>query len=239
MSLGRSVVLALATSALGCAEPTAPVRAPSQLEWTAARARLDALRAAYPTKPFVEQVTVAFREPGTGKLFEGRGAVAVLPRQAMRMILVGPGGTTALDAWVTPTEWRFAVPPLKLVQRGGRDAPAALPIGFFRWWFLRPYDGRLLTLVGRALVLDDGAGVVQLDDGVAGDARRLVARRRHGLTTELLTFHGALAGAPAKGDRAEYQNPSTGLAVDVTVDELGAEPPDPAAFVDPEREAAP
>ncbi len=237
--MSRVVLLVLALGAAACAgSASVPVREPSQVEWTAARARLDAMRAALPSTPWVEQVTIAFREPGTGKLFEGRGAIAVLPRRAMRMILVGPGGATALDAWVTPEAWRFAVPPIQLVKRGGRDAPVALPIGFFRWWFLAPYDGRLRTIVGSDLVLDDGSGVVTLSEQLDGALRSVSARRRRGATTELLGFHGAKDGRPAKGDRATYRNVATGLTVEVTVDEVGEAPPDPAAFEDP-GDAAP
>ena len=63
------------------------------------------------------------------------------------MILVGPGGTTALDVWVTKDRFRFAVPAIKLEKRGGVDPAEAkgLPIGMLRWWFLSPLAGRLLA----------------------------------------------------------------------------------------------
>lgn len=234
MRLG-GVLLALALAA-GCAPAAPPVAPPTQAEWTEARSRLDELRRAMPSDPWVEEVTIAFREPGTGKLFEGRGAIAVLPKKAMRMILVGPGGTTALDAWVTPEAYRFAVPPISLVRRGGAVAESGLPIGFFRWWFLAPYDGRLRTIVGRDLVLDDGAGVVTIDDRVDEGQHLVVARRRHGSTIELLGFRGQADGKRAKGDHATYRNVTTGLTVEVTVEAVGAAPPDPDAFVDPDAE---
>ncbi len=91
------------------------------------------------------------RDPHTGKVFQARGAVAVDPRHALRMILIGPGGVTALDAWITDERFRFVVPPISLERRGGGDAESArgLPIGFFRWWMLHPLDGRLLAAWNR------------------------------------------------------------------------------------------
>ncbi|CAN5579382.1 hypothetical protein BH09MYX1_BH09MYX1_40970 [soil metagenome] len=230
----RTLGLALALVTSGCASAAPPPREPTQSEWSLARERLAELRQTVPKDPWVEQVTISFREPGTGKIFEGRGAIAVLPGRAMRMILVGPGGSTALDAWVTPDAYRFAVPPISLVRRGGRDAEPGLPIGFFRWWFLAPYAGRLRTIVGRELVLDDGAGVVTIDDHVDGGARIVSAKRRHGAVTELLGFRGSPSGNAAKGDHASYRNLGTKLTVAITVDALGEDAPDPDAFVDPD-----
>lgn len=228
-----ALALLLGVSSACVAVPT-PAAPPTQREWSLARERLDELRRTVPSSPWVEQVSISFREPGTGKLFEGRGAIAVSPGKAMRMILVGPGGTTALDAWVTPDAYRFAIPPVGLVRRGGKDAEAALPIGFFRWWFLAPYEGRLRTIVGRDFVLDDGAGVVSIDDRTEDGARLVVARRRHGSVIELLGFRGRADGKHGAGDRASYRNVTSGLTVEVTVDEIGEAPPDPDAFVDPD-----
>lgn len=225
-------VFALASSA--CVAEVRPFVAPSQAEWTEARGRLAVLRASAPRDAYVEQVSIAFREPGTGKIFEGRGALAVLPRKAMRMILVGPGGTTALDVWVTPDAWRFSVPPIHLVKRGGREAEATLPIGFFRWWFLAPYDGRLRTILGRSFVLDDGAGVVTLEERLDAAGRSVAARRKNGAVVEHLDFRGRADGKAAQGDHATYRNEATGLRVEVDVDAVGTDPPEPETFVDPD-----
>ena len=98
--LAVPVALAL-TAALGCTQGAPPKPPPTQAQWTVARDRLAALRQTVPHTPYVQEVSISFREPGTGKVFDGRGAIAVDPAHAMRMILVGPGGATALDAWVT------------------------------------------------------------------------------------------------------------------------------------------
>lgn len=234
--VGLAVAGVLSTA---CAAPAPPAAPPTQREWSLARERLAELRRTVPSSPWVEQVSISFREPGTGKLFEGRGAIAVSPNKAMRMILVGPGGTTALDAWVTPDAYRFAIPPVGLVRRGGKDAESTLPIGFFRWWFLAPYEGRLRTIVGRDFVLDDGSGIVSIDDRTEDGARLVVARRRHGTVIELLGFRGRADGKHGAGDRASYRNLTTGLTVEVTVDEVGESAPDPDAFVDPDVVKAP
>ena len=94
---------------------------PTEAEWLAARQRLAELRATEPTKPFGAVVRVALREPHTGKTFAARGAIAVDPHRALRMVLVGPGGATALDVWATADHWRFEVPAAGLLRRGGRE----------------------------------------------------------------------------------------------------------------------
>ena len=141
----RTTALAALASAVACAsrEPLTPL--PTQPAWDAARRWLEALRASEPASPYGAVVRVSLREPRTGHTFAARGAVAVDPHHALRMILLGPGGATALDAWVTPERWRFAVPPAGVLRRGGREDDPSLPIGFFRWWFLSPVGGRLLT----------------------------------------------------------------------------------------------
>ena len=106
----RSLVLCALAAALGCTESTRPRPPPTQAEWTVARDQLASLRQSVPRAPYVQEVSISFREPGTGKVFDGRGAIAVDPAHAMRMILIGPGGATALDAWVTRDQWRFAIP---------------------------------------------------------------------------------------------------------------------------------
>src|SRR5690606_141188 len=105
----RALIAALLATAVACGpRPPGPPEV-SQAEWTLARARLADLRAAQPRRPYVERVRVAFVEPRTGRRYEGRGAVAVSPSRAARMMLVGPGGTTALDLWVTKERFRLSM----------------------------------------------------------------------------------------------------------------------------------
>ncbi len=238
---------------LACASPAragaaGAWSAPTQTEWSLARARLAELRSTEPRSPYVEIVRVTMREPRTGKTLEGRGAVAVSPGRAMRMILLGPGGTTALDVWATRDRYRFAVPPLDVLRRGGPEGDEGAPIGFFRWWFLDPLEGRLLT--GRAwpareasrqgdaseatvFVLRDGAATVTLRTEREGGETRLWATRREGSAVDVLSWSGRSL-SPAAGDRASYEQPRTGLRVEVGVELLSADPPEAQAFLDPD-----
>jgi hypothetical protein len=174
---------------------------------------------------------------------DGRGGIAVDPHNAMRMILVGPGGATAIDAWVTKDRWRFEIPALDKVKRGTGDAPPGLPIGFFRFWFLAPLRGDLLNVQaiqggGARLVVKDGAAVVDLRDVHEPPLLHLTAMRHERDETELLEWRGRSL-SPTAGDRASYAQPEAGLRIDVVVEAVGADPPDPEAFVDPDAPKPP
>lgn len=211
-----------------------PARAPvSQAEWDRARASLTRVRSRTPRASYVERIRVAFREPRTGKVFAGRGAIAVDPHNALRMILLGPAGTTALDVWATSDRWRFAIPPANVLRRGGAESPPELPIGFFRSWFLRPYEGQLLTIDRGDLVLRDRAAVLKVSGVLQPSTTPLRVMRREGDTVEWLEVIDRGAHPPV-GERVRYRAASTGLEVEVLVESLSPEPADPAAFLDPD-----
>jgi len=222
-------------------EPTVPVStAPpvvSQHEWSVSRARLERLRATQPQRPFVEKVRLSIDDPRTGRQYTARGAVAVSPGRAARMMLVGPGGATALDVWVTRERFRFAVPAIHLEKRGGTDPSEArgLPIGMLRWWFLSPLKGRLLlarsTTAESAWVLREGAATVTL----RSDGSRFFALRREGEDLEGIEWLSR-GLAPAAGARGRYVEGRYGLRVEVVVEEVLATEPDPEAFQDPDVE---
>ena len=227
--------------------PPVRVRAPAispirAREWTRLREILAIARDGAPERPYVEQIVVAMREPRTGKVFQARGAVAVDPRHALRMILIGPGGVTALDAWITDEHFRFVVPPISLERRGGGDADSArgLPIGFFRWWLLHPLDGRLLAAWNRSegplYLLRQGDETVLLREARvprSGRERVMAARREDG-EVERLDWVGRSPATPHAGDKARYVDGVSGLEVEVLVEGLGDQEPDPAAFLDPD-----
>jgi hypothetical protein len=245
-------LLALALVLAGCGPrvipPTSyatisqrPQRAPSpppqvsQPEWTLSRERLAHVRAEQPDRPYVERVRLAIVDPRSGKEYMARGAVAVSPDRAARMMLVGPGGTTALDVWVTKERFKFSVPGMQMEKRGGTSPEEArgLPIGLLRWWFLSPLAGRLL--VGRsnaresAWLLRDGEATVT----VRTDGRRFIAVRREAGTMEGIEWLGR-GLVPRAGARGRYVEGTYGLRVEVIVEEVMAEEPDPAAFIDPD-----
>ena len=253
----RSLLLAalVALSALGCGE-LGPLRSPyeiiakektsevatavpavTQYEWTIARDRLARLRKGRPDRPYVERVRLAISDPRTGRSYQARGAVAVSPGRAARMILIGPGGTTALDVWVTKERFRFAVPAIKLEKRGGTDPAEArgLPIGMLRWWFLSPLAGRLLlarsTAAESAWILRDGQATVT----VRSDGSRFIALRRESDTLEGIEWISR-GLVPQSGEHGRYVEGRYGLRVDVHVEEVLEKEPDPDAFADPDEQ---
>jgi hypothetical protein len=231
--------LSLVAFTVGCgAAPVSPPL-PTEAEWLTARAWLGELRATEPAKPFAAIVQVTLREPHTGRSFSARGAVAVDPHRALRMILVGPAGATALDVWATPDRWRFEVPAANILRRGGREDDPSVPIGFFRWWFLAPLEGRLLTSVaGREsehFVLREQSATIDLTDShgaTGGVAHVVTASRRAADGIDRVAFRGASFAASA-GDHATYDQDASGVHVEVSI-ESPSDAPDPAAFLDPD-----
>jgi hypothetical protein len=208
----------------------------SQYEWTIARYRLARLREGQPDHPYVERVRLAISDPRTGREYQARGAVAISPGRAARMILVGPGGTTALDVWVTRERFRFAVPAIKLEKRGGTDPAEArgLPIGMLRWWFLSPLAGRLLlarsTPAESAWILRDGGATVTL----RSDGRRFIALRREGESLEGIEWLSR-GLVPQQGEHGRYVEGRYGLSIEVLVEEVLPTEPDAEAFSDPDE----
>lgn len=233
-------VIAIASSACAPKGPrSAPLAPPTLAEWTAARARLASLRAEI--VPRTLRVALALREPVTGRVLEARGALAVAPPASLRMILLGPGGTTALDLWIQGDRYRFAVPAIDLLKRGDasspREARRGLPVDFLRWWLLHAADGRLLWASREAttwdLLLRDGDAIVELH---AADSGAVTARRT---TWTLLPTRSQLDEETVDAERVgcgkvRYHQASTGLEVTVRCE--GEEPtrPSPRAFVDPD-----
>ena len=221
-------------------DPRREVKVPDigQSEWTLSRERLLRMRGELPRRPYVERVQIGVVDPRTGKMYQARGAVAVHPDRAARLVLLGPGGTTALDVWVTRDRYRFAIPALKLEKRGGVNLEDArgLPVGFLRWWFLAPLDGELVLARSSksevAFILRDGPATVTFRT----DGERFIAIRRStegGVHLEGLEW-SSRGLAPVAGSRGRYIEGEHGLRVHILVEEVLDEEPDPAAFLDPD-----
>jgi hypothetical protein len=182
---------------------------------------------------------MTMQEPRSGRTFDGRGALAVAPGRALRMILVGPAGATVLDAWVTAARWRIAVPPAGVLRRGGADEPADLPVGFLRWLFFRPFEGALFGGSRRpdetVLLLRDGEAVVEARLGRCERGELVETTRRIDGRAEKLAVCRRAAATPEAGDWARYENEATRLHIDLTLESVGATPPDEEAFADPDR----
>jgi hypothetical protein len=228
----RRAAAAVLLALVGCTSERPPaVPSPSQAEWNRAHAELAALRARAPSTPYTARVAVTLH--AYGQTLEGRGAIAVLPGQALRMIVVGPAGATAFDLWMNEEAWRIEVPAASMVRRGGaKDTAPGLPTGFFRTWFLDPLGGRLLASAGSKLVLRDRVGGMWVLDVTRGDTLHVAAVRKSSEGLQMLDFVGA-PSSPLAGDRARWSDPAAGLAVEVQIEDVAKEPPDAEAFVEP------
>jgi hypothetical protein len=236
-----------AAALAGCAPPPrAALPEPTLASWQEGRAALEALRRAT-AGARTERLAITIREPRTGRVFTARGAAAILPPRALRMILLGPGGTTALDLWIDGDRWRFAIPAIDLAKRGDLRAPPetrrGLPVDFLAWWLLRPASGRLLWHAredgGDRFVLRDGAAVVDLR---AGDDRRVEARRTTWSMAEdgprrvdEETISAPRVGCTPGAGPVRYHQASTGLDVAVTCEGRTEGDPPARALADPER----
>jgi hypothetical protein len=235
----RAHHLAALTFLAGCCAPSSSRawRSPDARTYGLLREALASERAERPVRPWAASVRVTMREPHSGRVLDGRGAIAVAPGRAVRMILVGPAGATVFDAWVEARRWRVAIPPLSLVRRGGPEDPGDLPIGFFRWWFLEPLRGTLFAAESlgpeHLWLLHDRGAVIELRAGTCARGERLEATRRVAARIE----HIAECGSPhwaGEGDTAEYDDASLGLRVDVVAESAERTSPDPDAFTDPD-----
>ncbi len=151
-----------------------------------------------PTGAVKQTLSILVRDEISGKGFEGRGVVAVRPRSALRMILLGPGGTTAMDVWIRgkPGGWeefRVSIPALGRVVRGDPSTPRAqlrgMPVELLWRWIVDPFGGALVH-ARRGLVRADGT--VTQGDG-------LVAWVLRGHTMEVRTRFGPVDAPEAQG----------------------------------------
>jgi hypothetical protein len=217
--------------------PAAPWAPATASTWPALRGALDRLRDARPREPWSAGLRIMMREPRSGRVIDGRGAIAVAPGRAVRMILVGGAGATVLDAWATRARWRVAVPPLDVVRRGGAEDPGDLPVGFLRWWLLTPFGGTLFAAAfvpgGYAWLLREDGAVVELREGTCPRGRLLHATRRARGRSETVD-ECREADAPRAGDTAGYLDVASGLRVDLLFESVASQPPSAEAFDDPD-----
>jgi hypothetical protein len=136
--------------ALGCAPKAAPAAPPSTAAQIEALVRLGALEQ-LARAPRTDRVRIRVDAPYLPAPIEARGALAVDAARGMRLVLLGPGGTTALDFWAAGDRYRLSLPELGTDARGDATSPRAirraLPVELFRWWMLDPFGGELLFAV--------------------------------------------------------------------------------------------
>lgn len=134
----------------GASVPKAPSLALSELHDPSTLSRgalLATVRA--PTGIIKQELSIGIVDLASGKGFEGRGVVMVKPREALRMILLGPGGTTAMDVWIVAGRFRVAIPALDRVVRGDASTPRekmrGLPVDLLWRWLVDPFGGTIVT----------------------------------------------------------------------------------------------
>jgi hypothetical protein len=238
LASGLASMLALAS----CSRAPAPSwPTATNAGWIALKAALDQARSARPRDPWAAGLRITMRDPTSGRVVDGRGAIAVAPGRAVRMMLVGAAGATLLDAWVTPTRWRIAVPPLDLVRRGASDEPRDMPVGFLRWWFLTPLTGTLIAAAvvdgGPLWVLREGGAVVELREGACERGCLEATRRASGRAETVEECRESTS--PTAGDSARYLDEVSGLKVDLRLESVAAGPPSGEAFDDPDATPGP
>lgn len=234
----RASILIMALT-MGCAPRPAPrtFDAVTSAEWRQAQSDLTRVRAG--SRQHVEEVQAEFARGGF--TMTARGMLAVEPGRALRMVLLGPTGSTAVDLWITPTAWRVSVPAANIEHRGTSDEGARWPVGFFRSWLLSPLSGRLVagaaTPTTRTWVLrSPGAGEV-LDcawqDGCASIRSVRYTSMRAATRVERVSFRGLEVTKPSPGDEMIYEDTSEAIRVHVRVLAVSSEPPEREVFEEP------
>lgn len=217
-----AIVVALWAAGCAAAEPVAPRYPTSIQRRETARALADAARALEPDAPRTLHVTATFGHE-RGRLLQGRGVVAVRPPRDVRLQLLGPGGLTALDLWISGEHDRLAIPALGRVERDLAERPGR-PAGFLRWWLLAPLTGRLLWIDA------DGRAVLRAADGaivtVELAARSVKATR----TTRADVEHVDAELSPC--GRSTWRSERTGVTVSIACERATGPAPD-RAFEEP------
>ena len=151
-------VAAIACARTTDAGPAAPHLDAAQIDDAASIPNVQLARwARVPRDDFKQELTLTVRDEVSKRGFSGRGVVAVRPRTAMRMILLGPGGTTAMDVWIAWPRWRVLIPALdKTFRDGSGEAPRGIPVPLLRRWLVEPFGGKPVA-VHRGRVLPDGS----------------------------------------------------------------------------------
>jgi hypothetical protein len=249
--VGGAVCVLLGVGSTSCAASSgagSPEGArPTLVSWRHARQTLAALEQTA-QRPRTMQISLSLREPITRRTLEARGALAVAPPESLRMILLGPGGTTSLDLWLHADRFRFAVPAIDLLRRGDASTPRAemrgLPVDFLRWWLLRPTSGTLLWHAserdGDRFVLRDGHSIVDLRVTQSGrvKAKRTTWEVRSGKERRKVDEEVIEADRFGCGF-VRYEQASTNLLVTVKCEsEETKRAPNPRAFVDPDAPEA-
>ena len=207
------------SAACASTPPSVKWSAPSREELAAAHAWLAGLRA--DMGPRTEEIRITLEAPLLPGAIRSRGAIAVVPHRAARIVLLGPGGTTAADLWMDEERQRLAIPARDEIIRGRRgETLRGMPLELFRSWFLEPLEGELLdaSIDGEVLhvVLRARDATVFVRAERAGDLRiERVARgaSASGAEADVERIHAERGTACA---RVTYERPRVGVRAEIT-----------------------
>jgi len=150
----------LALIGLGCGAAAEQTPAAPRLDAQAfleAKQRILALRAAVGGDR-TDTISLELDAPYLPSRVKARGAMAVRVPDRLRMIMLGPGGTTAMDLWMKGDSFRFSIPALGRELAGDASTPAekkrGLPVDFLRAFVLDPLGGRVLAASRRGAALE-------------------------------------------------------------------------------------
>lgn len=149
----RVAAVSFTLIATGCRPPVASnLAAPSVVASALADAR-SRIATMDDSHSRTDRLRVTFDSPWLSEPMSARGAVSISrpEEKSLRLLLVGPGGTTAMDLWLRQDRYRLALPALDRIIRGSLhdalETRRALPVDFLAWWMLAPFDGELLWAV--------------------------------------------------------------------------------------------
>ncbi|NUP07625.1 MAG: hypothetical protein HOW73_16380 [Polyangiaceae bacterium] len=238
-------LLACGWSVTGCVTSSSDAAPLDPHAFVEAREKLAELRKAAGAAR-TESIRLELDAPYLQSEVAARGAIAVRPATgseppALRMIMVGPGGTTAMDLWMKAGKFRFEIPAIGKTLTGlpsnRPETRKGLPVDFLKWWMFEPLGGKLLAArrVGADLeVLLDEPGRTTTatikKDGSISAHRRWVAPGARG---RFVPYEEEWLEASGIGcARAVYRQKSTSLTVKVTC--LSSKPTvNDAAFEEP------
>jgi hypothetical protein len=138
----RVAVLTAPLLGLGCS-CAARLSQPADLAtWAEARDALATLREP-DHGPRTRTIKLTLSAPYLPTDVSARGAVATRPGE-LRMVLLGPGGATAMDVWSSGGRYRLSIPATgKILTEETSETDRGLPVEFLRWWLLEPLGGTL------------------------------------------------------------------------------------------------
>jgi hypothetical protein len=161
----RAAILAASLLGLGCAAATPAPRPTELAAWAEARDTLAKLRE-QDRGARTRTIKLTLSAPYLPTDLSARGAVATRSSE-LRMVLLGPGGATAMDVWSSGERYRLHIPATeKVLTEQTQATDRGLPVEFLRWWLLDPLGGTLSAArrepSGLAVLLRRGDSFVDL-----------------------------------------------------------------------------